>query len=246
MTGSFVAQMKKGRFIVVSLVTVVAFSFLVKLGFWQLSRAEEKSEIEQHVLLKSEQIPIRLEALASDALDNPTGTKVVVSATPVIDKYLLLDNQNFNGNVGYLALQLVKSDGGRWLLVERGFVEAPALRSELPKVVWLTEPMSIEGRLYRKSTNPLSQSLYLEPGVPSRIQNLNFSQLEAHWEVPLENYVLQPQSKSWPYPQPWSPVSMKSEKHLGYAVQWFSMAGALAVLSLILLVRIFKQGAQNE
>ncbi|TFH90315.1 SURF1 family protein [Vibrio ouci] len=245
MRSSFFAQLNTRRFWIVVLLTVVAFSILVNLGLWQLSRAEEKREIEQQVSQRDSQQWISLGQISADQLAIPTGVKVEFQALPVKDRYLLLDNQNYQSEVGYIALQLVKAQSGESVLLERGFIRAPKLRTQLPEVNWLVEPMKVQGRLYRKSPNPLSQDLYLESGVPSRIQNLNYAQLEKSWGIELARYVVQPQVDNWPYPQPWQPVAMKSEKHHGYAVQWFSMAAALLLLSSIILIRLFKQGAQR-
>ncbi|WP_100751627.1 SURF1 family protein [Vibrio salilacus] len=246
MMDSLFGQILTLRFAVVCLLTVVAFSILIKLGLWQLARAEEKNEIEQRVSQREEQGPVLLTSLSSDQRTIPTGLKVKLSAAPVKDRYLLLDNQHYAGQVGYLALQLVEAKTGQWVLIERGFVAAPNTRTQLPTVEWLTEPMEITGRLYRKSLNPLSQDLMMEQRQPSRIQNLNFAQLEALWQLTLEPYVVQPLAEGWPYPQPWQPVSMNAEKHFGYAVQWFSMATALVVLSILLLIRTLKQGAKDD
>ncbi|MFM2587290.1 SURF1 family protein [Vibrio sp. TBV020] len=243
---SFFSQLNTRGFLVVVLLTVVAFSILVNLGLWQLSRAEEKKAIEHKVSLRASQQRINLAQLTAQELVSPTGIRVEFYATPIKDKYLLLDNQNYQGEVGYIAMQLVKAESGEHVLLERGFIVAPPTRAELPTVDWLDQLTKVEGRLYRKSPNPLSQELYLESGVPSRIQNLNFSQLEQQWQLKLARYVVQPQSENWPYPQPWQPVSMKSEKHQGYAVQWFSMAAALLLLSGFILIRMFKQGEQND
>ncbi|KJY84690.1 cytochrome oxidase biogenesis protein Surf1 facilitates heme A insertion [Vibrio galatheae] len=246
MDRSFFSPMKTIRFVVVCLITVVAFSILINLGLWQLSRSEEKKDIEQSVIERSQLTPLRLSQLTADRLSNPTGFLVRLEVAPIKDRYLLLDNQNFNGKVGYLALQLMENEDQQRVLVERGFVPALSVRDTLPQVDWLSEPMSLEGRLYRKSVNPLSHDLHLEPGAIGRIQNLNFAQLEQQWGVDIEPFIVQPIVKSWPYSQPWQPVSMNSEKHLGYAVQWFSMAAVLALISLMLLIRTLKQGGRDD
>ncbi|WP_255199294.1 SURF1 family protein [Vibrio sp. JPW-9-11-11] len=234
------------RFVGACLLTVVAFLLLINLGLWQLSRADEKTAIEQRVSDRENLHPLALSELKHDQLTQPTGLRVRFSATPIEGKYLLLDNQNFAGEVGYLALQLMRTEANLWVLLERGFVVAPSTRAQLPTVKWLKEPLKGVGRIYRKSLNPLSQDLFIERGEIGRIQNLNIAQLEREWQIDIEPYVIQPLYSDWPYPQPWQPVSMNAEKHLGYAFQWFSMAFALAVLSLFLLVRTLKQGASHD
>ncbi len=246
MEGSLFALLKSTKFVVACVVTVVAFSILINLGLWQLSRADEKSQIEQQVTQREQLAPIRLSELTVEQFDNPTGVRVSIKATPVKGRYLLLDNQSVDGEVGYLALQLINTQTGNSLLLERGFVPSSLYRSELPKVDWLIQPFEFTGRLYSRSMNPLSQELHIEQGEVSRIQNLNFSQLQEAWRIDLEPYVVQPMVASWPYVQPWQPISMQPEKHLGYAVQWFSMAAVLAALAIGLLVRAYYQGVRDE
>lgn len=228
------------------LLTVGAFSVLVKLGFWQLSRADEKQAMEAQLLARSQQPAISFQQLAQQRNTSLTGVKVRATLRPVADKYVLLDNQTYQGDVGYLAYQLVQSKEGIYFLLERGFVPAADTRNQLPEVVWLAQSSPLTGRLYQRLENPLSHQLYLEPGIPHRIQNLNFAELGHFWGVDLAPFAFQPVQTEWPYPQPWKPVPLGSQKHLGYAFQWFSMAFALFVLSLWLLIRACKQGEKNE
>lgn len=234
-----------GRFLTVCLLTVVVFSILVKLGFWQLARAQEKRAIESEITQRANRSPVSIGSLTDLEMDQPTGIRVNLSATPMAKRYLLLDNQNYQGEVGYLALQLTKGSNGQFVLLERGFVVAPNTRDVLPKVDWLQQPFIVEGRLYMRSANPLSRDLYMETGVPSRIQNLNIAQLEEAWQIEIEPYVLQPDVKAsqltdWQYAQPWQPVSLSPDKHTGYAVQWFSMAGVLLLINSVLMIRVVR------
>lgn len=232
------------------LLTVVAFCFLVKLGLWQLSRAEEKAQIAQSVAEHLQQGPVALSALSQAQRAQPTGVMVHFDYTPIAGKTVLLDNQSYQGKVGYLAIQLVDVRGvDEHLLVERGWVEAKATRDVLPEVEWLREPGSMSARLYQKSFNPLSNELYYEAGNPARVQNINTEALAKQWAAPMATFIAQPTTwsmgattgESWPYPQPWQPISMSPEKHLGYAVQWFSMALALLLIVSLLLFRTIKR-----
>lgn len=225
---------------------MVVFSLLINLGFWQLSRASEKIAIEQYLSDREFSQPISLIEVGAIQQEYLTGIKVIALLTPVAGKYLLLDNQTYQGHVGYLAYQLMESEQGKGVLLERGFIKAGASRNRLPNVDWLTQPAVIEGRLYQRATNPLSDQLYAEVGEVSRIQNLNINQLANNWQQELEPYVIQPQMDVWPYPQPWQPVPLSSSKHTGYAVQWFSMAVALVGLSVWVLVRALKKGESHE
>ncbi|MGF1721873.1 SURF1 family protein [Vibrio kyushuensis] len=255
--------LKSIRFWFGLLLTLVVFSLLVKLGFWQLSRGEAKQQTELALSQRADQEPIPL-ALAIRRYQNQplTGVKVTVdikplplksdvtttkiSTSPLENKVtFVLDNQTYQGTVGYLAYQVVSDSKGMYFLLERGFIAGSKQRSQLPVVQWLNTPQTLSGRLYQKSTNRLSTELGLEDTSPIRIQNLNLPALSQELGIELAPFVFQPQHVSWPYPQPWQPVPMYSAKHFGYAIQWFSMAVVFAILCIYVLVRAMKTVRDN-
>ncbi len=224
-----------------AVLTVVVFLVLVNLGLWQLSRGEEKQLLEQELQRRQNMAPLTLEAaLERYPIDHMTGLRVRVSLSPSNNMTFLLDNQTYQGKVGYLAYQLMREQQGHWMLVERGFVPAPNERSQLPEVNWVASRQELVGRFYQKSLNPLSSELIIEPQLPHRIQNLNLQQLSQWLGEPILPVVFQPQEENWPYPQPWIPFPLSAEKHFGYAVQWFAMATVLLFIALIISVKIFK------
>ncbi|MFA0415499.1 SURF1 family protein [Vibrio renipiscarius] len=221
---------------------MAAISILVNLGFWQLSRAEEKQAIQDLLQRNQTQTAVALSSVIESVRQSPngvdkglTGRPVYFHSMPVKGRYLLLDNQIVDGKVGYLALQLMQTLSGHFVLLERGFVEGDRNRAILPSVDWLNQAYNGEGRVYFRSINPLSQQLMHENTQPMRVQNLNIDELSDLWQINIEAFVIQPQKvgESWPYVQPWQPIPMKANKHIGYAVQWFCMAFALGVLAFI-------------
>lgn len=219
-------------------VTVFIFSVLVKLGFWQLERGHKKSQLESSLIERAHQPPQSLDQVL--ATQNPTGLSIIVNGRAIPEGYLLLDNQVHNGRVGYLAYQLIEADERYWLL-ERGFVSAPASRSVLPKVNWLFGDFAYQARVYQRSENPLSNDIDPEFIAPYRIQNLNIEQISQLFGIEIQPVVIQPQTQSWPYPQPWVPVPLSSSKHFGYATQWFMMATVFLLLIGWVSVRAYKQ-----
>ncbi|ACA84474.1 SURF1 family protein [Shewanella woodyi] len=217
----------------VILATVSLFLLLVKLGFWQLSRAELKEELQSQLTSRQAAAPLSYRKLLSLPASEPlTGYKLSTTVTPVGNKVFLLDNQIFNGQVGYLALQVMQVNPiDPWLLVELGFVPAGNDRRVLPKLPHINQSQTFTGRLYQKQANPMSSDLFAEEGWPKRVQNLNISQIETTLNHPVALAVLQPESiKGINLPHPWQPIPLSAQKHLGYALQWFSMAVAFALL----------------
>jgi len=215
-------------------------ALLVRLGFWQLDRAEYKQQLQAEISERQASSPLSYAQLLSlsttEELVNgqPTGYRLSVSISPASEHIFLLDNQTYRGQVGYLALQAVEvAPDMPWLLVELGFIAAGMDRRTLPTVAPITKPQHLNGRIYRRQTNPMSSALMAESGWPKRIQNLNLGELSMLLDYPLAPAVLQPERLvSSDLPHPWDPIVLPAQKHYGYAVQWFSMSIALLLLTL--------------
>ena len=221
-----------------TIATVSLFLLLVKLGFWQLSRAELKENIQSQLTARQALAPLSFDQLLALPPTEPlTGYRLNVTVSPIGDKVFLLDNQTFNGRVGYLALQVLQvMPDTPWLLVELGFVPAGNDRRQLPTFPQITQTQTLDGRLYQKQANPMSSALMAESGWPKRIQNLNIPQIEEVLNHPVALAVFQPTSiPEIALPHPWKPIPMSAQKHLGYALQWFSLAFAFALLMIFFI-----------
>ena len=220
------------------------FILLIKLGFWQLNRGYEKQQLEQQ-LQQTQTLPAlnQEQFINTSDFKSRLGRQVSLSVAPTSQPLLILDNQVHQGQVGYLVFQLMEiSSNSPWLLVELGFTPADLDRTQLPNIQPLTHQQVLKGRLYHRLSNPVSHQLLAEVGSPTRIQNLNFSQLSQRVEHAVYPIVLQPEMISFdqqqrPLAKPWNPLPMPANKHFGYAMQWFSMALALLIIGLILLKR---------
>ena len=218
-----------------TIATVSLFLLLVKLGFWQLSRAEVKEDIQSQLTARQVSVPLSFDQLLDLPPSEPlTGYRLNTKIHPIGNKVFLLDNQTFKGQVGYLAIQALQvTPDTPWLLVELGFVSAGNDRRLLPQFPHISQTQTLEGRLYQKQTNPMSSALMAENGWPKRIQNLNIPQIEEVLNHAVALAVFQPTSISGSsLPHPWKPIPMSAQKHLGYALQWFSLALAFALLMI--------------
>ena len=245
----------KGFWVAVVL-TVVSVGILIKLGLWQLDRGNEKLSYEHQLLERAQQSPKDLELVIGDWQRGNTqtqvdltrqiwnGQKVNITLAAQSGLVLLLDNQINQGVVGYVIYMLgnIQSQGvEKRILIDLGFVAASNDRRELPKLGDIVLPTTMSGRLYTRSINPLSQTLGLEETIPKRIQNLNIEELSQYTKKEVMPFVFQPQNlESWPYEFLWRPTAMKSEKHFGYSVQWFVMAGVLLFLMVLIGYRYMK------
>ncbi|GAA5192932.1 SURF1 family protein [Ferrimonas gelatinilytica] len=220
-----------------ALLTVLACIALVKLGLWQLDRAEEK----RHWMAQ-------LEQRGTQTLDWPlsgeelTGYRLSVEGYWLPQHALLLDNQVWEGRVGYRWLVPVQiHEASPWLLVDLGFVTAPRHRQALPELPTLPTQSALVGRLRQPGANRLSSRLSperVEPSAPLRVQALNWTELSALWQhpvVPALLWLQQPAELG--FERPWQPINLAPEKHQAYALQWFSLAAACLVIALVVARR---------
>ncbi|GIU45086.1 SURF1-like protein [Shewanella algidipiscicola] len=224
-------------------ITVLVFSILVKLGFWQLSRADEKAAWQQQLTARQASAPLSYPQLLAMTTDTAlTGYRLQVDVSPTASPIIMLDNQVYNGTVGYLVLQVMQvAPHETALLVELGFVPGGIDRRALPQVQPITSSVSLSGRLYQKSLNPMSEQLFAESGDPMRIQNLNITALQQQLQRRLAPVVLQPTSRlPTELAHPWQPIPLSAHKHHGYALQWFAMAAAFALLMGYVWIRKIK------
>jgi len=231
------------------ILTVVLFVILVKLGLWQMDRAVEKTELLAQMEQRQAAAVLSPEQLINELTKGSvTGYRLQVKAIPVNPHIWLLDNQVYQGQVGYLAFQLLQitldnqtSNGVEpWLLVELGFIAAKSHRDELPDVSPITGEQTLSGRLYQKQINPLShhllaESFTTEQGEQIRFQNLNLPEMTQMLGHPILPVILQPDAltqlqPAQTLPHPWQPFPLSAQKHWGYAFQWFAMATVFAGL----------------
>ncbi|WP_261817866.1 SURF1 family protein [Vibrio gallicus] len=227
--------------------TVAVFVALVKLGFWQLARGDEKLGYEADLMAREDMAPLNYTQIMNQPANQLlTGfpVRVVLDSTDLPLVYW--DNVTSDSGVGYRVFQIMQlANNGSYMLVELGFVQGGVSRERLPVVNQTLKNQVIEGRVFEKSLNPLSSDLLIEPLVRGvRIQNLNLEQLGSYFERVFVPFIVQPSvSVDNPLPKIWKPYPMTSQKHYGYAFQWFAMAGVYALLIGLIVVRRKKNGS---
>ena len=214
-----------------SLLVALLLPLLIKLGFWQLSRHQEKLELEQ-ALSERQSLPA-LKLSEVSLYPDPMYLPVNVSGRFAKDLSFYLDNQVHKGQAGYdLIMPFVTSEGA-WLLVNRGWLPGGS-RETLPEITTPEGIVELTGNLYRLLGAPfvLGDDVWSSEW-PKRIQAVNFEKMAAAVQQSLPFYILR-LKEDQPGTYQVRPLEMKttSQKHLGYAIQWFLMA--LVLLGLYL------------
>lgn len=211
---------------------VAMLALLVGLGFWQLDRAEQKQARLAALAAAREARPVDITAGApgSEALFRPARLRGRYDAA----HQFLLDNQVRNGRVGYRVLTPLRvAAAAPAVLVDRGWVPAAADRAQLPEIPAPGGSVAPQGLVYGGP----SVGLRLGPPAasgdwPRRLQYLDFGYVAEVLGYPIRDYVLRldPDAPGG-YARDWPQPALGPERHLGYAVQWFSLAAALLVLA---------------
>ena len=236
---------------------VCAFSalllpILIGLGFWQLQRADEKRTLQQSLELEQAKAPVPILSL-----QNPQFSKVlpmsfnyrqvIASGHFLRDYYWLLENKTVNGRIGFEVVMpyviasegLLEQSAYTIVLVNRGWVQGGGHRGELPQLVTPSGPVEIVGQVALPSTNVLHAGAEVEAQWPKRVLGVQpeafieaLKQEDARWQTVLPFVLYLSEHSTGVLTPNWTPVVMPAYKHVGYAVQWFSMALALLVLTL--------------
>ena len=183
----------------------------VALGNWQARRADEKRALGAQV------------------------QRIVVHGEFLPEHTLLLDNKVRRQRAGYEVVAPLRLAEGIHVLVNRGWIEAPPRRDQLPEVATPSGRVRVEGVMLKRLPQPMKLS---GKGSGRVRQSLDLKDFANESGLPLQAFVIEQHSvladgllREWPRPD------AGFEKHQGYSLQWYSLAALAAVLAIVLSFR---------
>jgi surfeit locus 1 family protein len=228
--------------LIITLLVLCGVTLLCSLGFWQLSRAEQKEAI----LLNFE----------NNAAERALGAKELISQTSPIslryygvklhghffnDHNILLDNKTNDGQIGYHVLTPFTLDDHTLILINRGFIPIGRSRAILPVISPIMGEVTIEGYLDFAYRNPFIKGSLETHSIewPLRVQAVDLNLLQNLIGKKIYTMLVTLHSDSaFAFVPPKQPSSwMTPSKHRGYAVQWFSLAATLLAYTGYCLIR---------
>lgn len=216
-----------------SLVVLLLLPILVALGFWQLSRGEQKRELLASYAERRAAEPLSVHELLS--VQDPAFRRVRLHGHFDTEHSLLLDNRQHDGQVGVELLQPFQDQAsGNWLLLNRGWLPWPDRRTP-PVFSTPEQPVSLDAWVY--VAPGATFQLHADPAGARWPRLVTAVEPGKLWsELGRSGFAYEVRQESGPgaYLTQWPVVAMGPEKHLGYAVQWFAMALALFALYLYL------------
>jgi surfeit locus 1 family protein len=224
----------RGSSLLAATAVTLAVAIFLAAGFWQLHRAHYKDELKAHTELAMHDAMIELSSAPINAADLEFHPVHIVGEW-VVDKTIFIDNKILDGVVGYQVVTPLRIGTSKMhVLVNRGWVAAPPLRSELPNVTTSTGQVEINGIARMPSGRFLELSQQVEQG---RVwQNLTIERFQAWSNIPLQPTVVYQQNNSDDKLQRISVApeasGLNADRHRGYALTWFGLALVTLVLGI--------------
>ncbi len=238
----------------VTLLVVLLLPGLMRLGFWQLDRAEQKRNIEATFIERASmpslsarelgELEVDERAHVSSPLESSVGYRTVAIEGRYLNEYnALLDNRIENGRPGYHVLSPFASNSGMIFWINRGWLAGNPDRS-LPLIPEVDHQVSIVASVYIPVGNAVVLAAENWPkGWPVLIQSADIAGLNDRltsdavtandtfkYQLRLEPGYAGALTVDWPV------INASPAKHTGYAVQWFAMSAALLIFWLYLSI----------
>lgn len=228
--------------LVLLLLALLLVLLFAALGRWQWARAGEKAAL----LARVEAVLAERRALPAERIDPREPAQLawttLTGRFPALPA-LLLDNQLRDGRSGLVLYRVFEADGAPApLLLELGWLPLRADRV-LPRLERPAGPVTLSGLLLP----PPSSGLKLGSGIEPRDEGLLLTRLDPAdlsaalgLRTPLAARVFRPDPSAALGPARdfnLLPNTLPPERHRGYAVQWWSLAAAVAVLALVMAWR---------
>ena len=216
---------------------VLAVSVFTAAGFWQLKRAHYKDALraKTEAAMQDAQVELSASPVKTEAVDFRA---VHVRGEWIAERTIFLDNKINERVVGYHVVTPLRIGSGEvHVLVNRGWIAAMPLRSELPAITTPDGVVEVSGIARAPSQRFIELSSQIEEGEQGRLwQNLTIERFNAWSGLVLQPVVVYQQNPAADNLQrvPVAPEAsgLRADSHRGYALTWFGLALVTLVLAL--------------
>ena len=214
------------------LIFAIIFSPITfSLGLWQIERAAEKDNIIEkfNELQNNPHKPINTE-------DKFANWEPISSYGTFTQFIILEDNALLDGQAGYKVYQYFRFEENSGVFVNRGFIARGRLKNEVPEITTPSGQFLIKGSALYKNSNAFVKNI--EESDKRIIQEFNIGLISnVYPELRADNirpYIFNlDKNDQFKFKEIEKPINMSSDKHIGYAIQWFGLCLALIVLTII-------------
>ncbi|MFI2433662.1 SURF1 family protein [Streptomyces sp. NPDC018693] len=240
------------QWVILTLVALLLIPTMIRLGFWQMSRYEERTARNQLVADALAAEPVPVESLTSPGhavTSDQRYRRVTAEGRFDAEREVVVRRRvNADETVGFHVLTPFVLTDGKVVLVNRGWIPAAASQTAYPKVpAPPSGELTVTGRLMPDETSAASGIKDLQ-GLPDRQIMLISSEQEARRlgaEV-LGGYLVQtaPQPEDGTPQLIGKPGNEDAALNYAYAVQWWLFAAGVPIGWFVLARREARERAR--
>jgi surfeit locus 1 family protein len=213
--------------------TALVISFFMRLGFWQIQRAEQKEKMVLAQTSLAQQAPIEWQEQKKLPLQ--------YQRLRVVGHYLadifLLDNQHQQHQFGFDVLSPLLLSDGSLVIIDRGWVAGDSTRRTFPKVSTPDNLVRVQGSAYFPSSNQWVLGPNVEKKSPKLtiLETLDPKTVSQILQKKVYPFIIRlDKEDEHGFVRQWAIVSMPPQRHLAYAWQWFAMAFVVFIIFIAL------------
>lgn len=229
------------NWLMIILATLFIALFL-RLGFWQIQRAEEKTK-----MVKAEEALAKQEPVIWDVGQKlPMQYQRINAQGHYLNNVFLLDNQHQQHQFGYDVLSPLLLSDGSVVMVDRGWVLGDSSRRSFPKIKIPEGLSQLHGNVYFPSKNQwvLGPGLERKGNKTTIIELIDTKMLSQLLQKKVYPFIIRlDKQDAYGFVREWAIVSMPPQRHLAYALQWFVMA--LVILIIFVALNLKKKNEKT-
>ena len=228
--------------LVPSVLFLFFFIGFIRLGFWQLDRAEQKNILNDAYASRQSDSIIQLNDIGNVNDLNLLWKKVELKGSFKNEQNIILDNQIFQQTAGFNIITPFRISGTDWsVLVNRGWQENLNLRSLIPDIQLLKGEVVIGGSIVKFPVGGIvlgEENLEVINSSISRVQRVDIDKFSDFYSAKFLPYIiyLDPLLDS-KYQSNFKLPAPDSDKNYGYSLQWFAFAFTLLIIFLSLGIK---------
>ena len=208
---------------------------MVGLGFWQLSRLDERKDrnVEVRAAMEAEPVPVE-SLLGTDPLDH---TQVIVAGEYLFEHSFLVANRTFDSQAGFWLVTPMRLADGRVVVVSRGWVPRSwASGRDVREIDMTSGTLEVLGRVRASVGGGRigGGSAMIHP----EISRLDLGRVEELIGIDVEDLWVQLAQQAPPLgelPIPVPSPSLDEGPHFAYAMQWFFFSFGTVVAYVLIL-----------
>jgi surfeit locus 1 family protein len=212
--------------IILIIIMLILIGLFTRLGFWQLSRAEEKQKLEETIIHRNNLPPLSIERLMT--LDTDLRfRKVVVRGVYKEEKNIFLDGKKHKDKIGYHVVTplIITGTDNVQILVNRGWVKINKNGNTLPAISTPEGAVDVKGTI-EFSSKPSFLSLHSFDD--DRNWGVRWPFLDTDYYATQNNvqlqpfYILQDADDKSRLIREWPVFDARKNIHILIAIQWFT------------------------